>query len=543
MDSALAAVHGLEAARPAEDYAPTHALAAAWTHDLRPVPAGSIHAPSRLLGYTPPFVRLHFEAGTDGALRSPQAPPDPWPEAAGARARLRSLAALVGPDRILELAGAEEERPARDLAEAPAAVDAQQFKSAVEQRQREELYSAQNRLGAASARRAPDEAVAAAPAARAPASFREESGPPAAVAEEPAGALRATWIEGELFLLRRVERDGVAVAQGVWLDWPGLEAWLLGRISDLLPEARLEPVGPADPEEAPAANGNRRLAFLPVRLAPGAPAPAVGGGWSPLRTSLAAAWCGAGVGALALVALLRGALRLSERRGAFVSAVTHELRTPLTTFRLYTEMLAGGMIPDEARRRHYLETLRTESERLSHLVENVLSYSRIERGRAAGRVEATTPAELLGRVRERLEARLGQAGMTLRIDCAGDVAERTLETDRTVVEQILFNLVDNAAKYARTPDRPPGGVALEVAATARGGLALRVRDAGPGLPAGARRRLFQPFSKSAHEAANSQPGVGLGLALCRRLARDELHGDLVLEASDARGTVFRLELP
>ncbi len=73
---------------------------------------------------------------------------------------------------------------------------------------------------------------------------------------------------------------------------------------------------------------------------------------------------------------------LSERRRIFVSAVTHELRTPLTTFRLYTDMLADGMVSGEEKRRSYLERLRGEAQRLSHLVENVLFYARLESGRA-----------------------------------------------------------------------------------------------------------------------------------------------------------------
>ena len=80
---------------------------------------------------------------------------------------------------------------------------------------------------------------------------------------------------------------------------------------------------------------------------------------------------------------------LSERRGAFVSAVTHELRTPLTTLRMYTEMLADGMVPDEPRRRSYLQTLRAEADRLGHLVENVLAYSRLERNRRGLRAVTT----------------------------------------------------------------------------------------------------------------------------------------------------------
>ncbi len=102
--------------------------------------------------------------------------------------------------------------------------------------------------------------------------------------------------------------------------------------------------------------------------------------------------------------------------------------------------------------------------------------------------------------------------------------------------------MDNATKYGR-PSKGGGEIMIHVASKSGKRVDLEVADQGPGFTAAARKRLFQPFSKSATEAAHSQPGVGLGLALCRRLARDELHGDLVLERTGPDGTVFRLELP
>src|SRR5690606_2621240 len=83
--------------------------------------------------------------------------------------------------------------------------------------------------------------------------------------------------------------------------------------------------------------------------------------------------------------ILRASMRLAERRGRFVSAVTHELRTPLTTFRRYSDMLAEGAIPDEGRRQEYLRTLQAESQRLGTIVENVLEYARLGSARAGGR--------------------------------------------------------------------------------------------------------------------------------------------------------------
>jgi signal transduction histidine kinase len=228
---------------------------------------------------------------------------------------------------------------------------------------------------------------------------------------------------------------------------------------------------------------------------------------------------------------------LSERRGTFVSAVTHELRTPLTTFRLYTEMLDEGMVPNPDTQRDYLKTLRAEADRLGHLVENVLAFARLERGSAGDRREALPPAEMLKQIVPRLKLRATQAGMDLVVspcDC-----HEPIRADLSVVDQILSNLIDNAIKYAGcAADRR---IHLDFAPVGRW-LTLVVRDHGPGLPPRAIRRLFRPFSKSAHDAAQSAPGVGLGLALSRRLAR-ALGGDLRLQANGPMGAWFALTIP
>src|SRR6185369_1819781 len=99
----------------------------------------------------------------------------------------------------------------------------------------------------------------------------------------------------------------------------------------------------------------------------------------------------------------------------FVSAVTHELRTPLTTFKLYAEMLEEDMVPNPQTRRDYLRTLRSEADRLGHLVENVLDYARLENGRAGGRVEDISAERMLEKFRERLENRAKLAGLKLEV--------------------------------------------------------------------------------------------------------------------------------
>lgn len=221
-----------------------------------------------------------------------------------------------------------------------------------------------------------------------------------------------------------------------------------------------------------------------------------------------------------------------------MSSVTHELRTPLTTFRLYSEMLLEGMVRDEEKKQDYLRTMFSESERLNHLVENVLSYAQIEKGNARSKVERLKVGDLVKRMRPVLQRRVDQENAALSIELDDDLAE--IKTDITAVEQILFNLIDNACKYG-LPESGGGHVTLKVMRKS-GRFVFEVCDEGRGIAGSERRRLFRAFHKSALDAAHDKPGVGLGLALCRRLAR-ALGGDLKLGKKAGEGTCFVLRLP
>ena len=129
--------------------------------------------------------------------------------------------------------------------------------------------------------------------------------------------------------------------------------------------------------------------------------------------------------------------------------------------------------------------------------------------------------------------------MTLVTSISAEAREVRLRVDRSAVEQILFNLVDNACKYARAAsDRR---IHLEAESDDRV-VRLTVSDHGPGIEPKEARRLFRPFHKSARDAAQSAPGVGLGLALSRRLAR-ALGGDLRVLRDRPDGAAFCLRLP
>ncbi|RPI80053.1 MAG: sensor histidine kinase, partial [Planctomycetaceae bacterium] len=194
---------------------------------------------------------------------------------------------------------------------------------------------------------------------------------------------RPLVLEGELFLLRRARVGLDEFVQGCWIDWPALAEELRGQIEDLLPGSSV--ILLRDQESDPA----RALAALPVSLVVPPQRGVSGNPASSVRLSLLMAWGAMLLAAVAVAALLGGVLSLSERRASFVSAVTHELRTPLTTFRMYSEMLSDGMVSGPEQQAQYLRTLRVEADRLTHLVENVLAYARLERGGLGNRLTAT----------------------------------------------------------------------------------------------------------------------------------------------------------
>jgi signal transduction histidine kinase len=347
--------------------------------------------------------------------------------------------------------------------------------------------------------------------------------------------MNSIWLDKDLFLVRRAYIGKREYVQGCWLDWPNISKMLLKQVEDLLPHANLAPL-----LQLPATGQTRLLASIPAQLIPGPIPEEPQNGWSILHMSLGIAWAGVLLATFAVAMVLRRTMELNQRRGAFVSAVTHELRTPLTTFRLYTEMLNEGMVTDGDKQKKYFATLHGEAERLSHLVENVLMYAQLENNRGgAERIETVRLADLKERIAPSLYDRAAKSGMELTIEMEEAAENASVRADISAVERILFNLVDNAGKYGRASQDSVTLLSIKIN---DGTAALSVCDHGSGIPPRMQRKLFMPFSKSASEAANSAPGVGLGLSISRGLAR-QMHGDLVLDKSITDGARFVLILP
>jgi signal transduction histidine kinase len=343
------------------------------------------------------------------------------------------------------------------------------------------------------------------------------------------GISKPIWYQNCLLIARTVRQDGRVAIQGTELDWPTLQAELTTQIRNLLPEAEFLPTFNVEVDE-------HLLAALPVKIVV-PPLKDDGFQWSPLLIAVAGGWAVILFMSGGLLAISLTSLRFADKRSSFVNSVTHELRTPLTTFKMYSEMLSRGMV-DEASRQTYLQTLCSESNRLCHLIDNVLTFARLEKGGGAQTKETQRLEQVIGRIVPRLEERTALDSMNLVVRLDESISSELITVDMSSLEQILFNLVDNASKYASQSKDDP--IQL-VVAKHQNEVSFRVIDSGPGISRQQRAVLFTPFSKSSEEAAHSKPGVGLGLSLSARLAR-QLAGQLK-HVPTATGCTMELRLP
>ena len=216
-------------------------------------------------------------------------------------------------------------------------------------------------------------------------------------------------------------------------------------------------------------------------------------------------------GALGLAALYRMVsvvVSYAERRSNFVAAVSHELKTPLTAIRMYGEMLRDGLVSSDAKRDEYYRHITAESERLSRLINNVLEFARLEKGTRAVTLTTGALAPAVRELAELVRPHVEGQGFALAVD-VGD-ALPPVRFERDALMQVLWNLVDNAVKYAREAE--PKRVALRCWSDA-GGVHVAVRDHGPGVAARHLGKIFEPFYRGESELTRRSQGTGLGLAL------------------------------
>jgi two-component system phosphate regulon sensor histidine kinase PhoR len=235
--------------------------------------------------------------------------------------------------------------------------------------------------------------------------------------------------------------------------------------------------------------------------------------------------------------------RISALKSEFVANVSHELKTPLALVRMFGEMLQTGRVASDAKRQEYLDIIVSESERLSALIENVLDFARVERGRQAYDFADGDLADAVGKAVNVYRHRAEREGIEIAAELEQGLPH--VHIDDRAIQLAVMNLIDNAIKYA-----PTSKVVTVRAARQGGAIVVRVDDQGPGVPAEDRERIFERFVRGSTARARGQErpvrGSGIGLALVKHIV--ESHGgrawvDEVSRGPRPGGASFAISIP
>jgi len=228
-------------------------------------------------------------------------------------------------------------------------------------------------------------------------------------------------------------------------------------------------------------------------------------------------------------------VRIAELRSHFVSSVSHELRTPLTAIRMFAEALQMKYTADPRVHQEYLDTIVNESERLTRLLNNVLDFSRIDRGQKSYQMTPSQLSEAVRTAAQTMEYPLQKQGFVL--DLTVDDQIPPVAIDRDAIQQAILNLLANAMKYSG--DSRNIGLVLH-----RDGdsAVIQVSDHGIGIPETEQRHIFNAFYRAPIPENQFIAGTGLGLALVAHVA--EAHGGTVhVQSNPGAGSTFSIRIP
>jgi signal transduction histidine kinase len=259
------------------------------------------------------------------------------------------------------------------------------------------------------------------------------------------------------------------------------------------------------------------------------------------RRTAAYVWLGCAVVAGLLVVgvfagqYFRRQLRLNRLKTDLLAAVSHELKTPLASMRLLVETLLADERPDAVKTREYLNLIAGENLRLTRLVENFLTFSRIERNRQRFELAETSPAAIVDSALAAMGERLQAPGCQLEVELSSGLP--AVYADRDALTTVLLNLLDNACKYTPAEKR------IRLRAYRQDGrVAFAVEDNGIGIAPRERKRIFRRFYQVDRRLARETGGCGLGLSIVEFIVRAH-GGEVTVESRPGAGSTFRVWLP
>ena len=222
-------------------------------------------------------------------------------------------------------------------------------------------------------------------------------------------------------------------------------------------------------------------------------------------------------------------------RREFVANVSHELRTPLSLIKGFVETLLAGAKDNPEQADRYLHTIEKHADRLTFLIEDLLTISRLESGQVSMNLQSVNLRELAARVIDDLQSRAPEKSARLENQLPDDLCA---QADAERLEQVFTNLIENAIKYGR----PQGHVRVGGKILPTNKAEVWVHDDGPGIPAEARERVFERFYRVDRARARETGGTGLGLSIVKHIV--QAHGGEVWVQSElGHGCTFFFTLP
>jgi signal transduction histidine kinase len=236
-----------------------------------------------------------------------------------------------------------------------------------------------------------------------------------------------------------------------------------------------------------------------------------------------------------LLRSMRQELLLSRLKTEFVANVSHELKTPLALIRLFGETLLLDRVPDAESRRKYYEIITRESERLGHLISNLLNFSSIEAGKKTYDLRACDVGDVARRTVESYRHDLGTKGF--RCDVDAEEGLPPVSADADAVSQALLNLLENAVKYS--PEEKVISVRVR---GVDGSVRLSVKDRGVGIPPEEQPLIWQDYYRARQARELRARGTGLGLSVVQHIMKAH-RGGIELESAPGKGSIFTLVFP
>lgn len=226
---------------------------------------------------------------------------------------------------------------------------------------------------------------------------------------------------------------------------------------------------------------------------------------------------------------------LSKLKTDFVSNVSHELKTPLALIRMFGETLESGLVTKEEQRKEFYGIIRRESERLTHLIDNVLDFSKIDAGNKEYQIEETDLVEVVRSTLDAYKFHIRDQGF--KVESYLPVEPVEVLIDKDAISQALLNLLSNATKYSANRKY------IRVDVTSDGSNALiSVEDRGVGIPQDLQTKIFEKFYRVPKEKSLETRGAGLGLTLTKHII--EAHRGMIECKSDAgKGSIFTMRIP